>query len=69
MKAMAMSDDKFWNIVDHNAQSDNDPDARLDALRMALRELSLEDIIAFEVGAKDSSLSSSALDGSRPATG
>ena len=48
MTAIAMSDEKFWNIVNHNAASDNDPDARLDALRVALRELSLEDIIAFE---------------------
>lgn len=49
MTATAMPADKFWHIIERAAQSDHDPDAHEEALRAALRELSLEEIISFEV--------------------
>lgn len=49
MTAKAMLHDAFWGIIDRNCQSSNDPDARLGSLRAELHELSLEEIIAFEV--------------------
>src|SRR5262245_25691777 len=49
MTAIAMPADKFWHIIERAAQSDRDPDAHAEALRMALRELSLEEIVSFEV--------------------
>jgi len=45
-----MPADKFWKIVDRAAESDHDPDVHMNALRAALRELTLEEIISFEVG-------------------
>jgi hypothetical protein len=44
-----MSADKFWHIIERAAQFDHDPDAHEEALRVALRELSLEELISFEV--------------------
>ena len=44
-----MPADKFWQIVDRAAESDHDPDVHVNALRAALRELTLEEIISFEV--------------------
>ena len=49
MTAAAMAEDTFWGIVDRSAQAGNDPDARVDALRLALRQLSLDEVVAFEV--------------------
>jgi uncharacterized protein DUF4240 len=49
MTATAMPADKFWHIIERAAQSDHDPDAHEEALRVALRELSLEEIISFEL--------------------
>lgn len=49
MIAAAMTADRFWGIIARAAQSDHDPDAHLEALRAALRELSLEEITSFEV--------------------
>ena len=48
MTAAALPDDRFWSIIEHTIQCSNDPDMRLDALRTALRELTLEELIAFE---------------------
>jgi len=44
-----MPAEKFWRIIGRTAESAHDPDAQVNALRTALRELSLEDIISFEV--------------------
>jgi hypothetical protein len=49
MIATAMSADRFWQIIERAAQSDHDPDAHEEALRTALLELSLEEIISFEL--------------------
>jgi len=49
MTASAMSADQFWQIIERAARSDHDPDAHMEALRAALRELSPEQIISFEV--------------------
>lgn len=49
MTASPMPAEKFWGIMERAAESDRDPDAQMKALRAALRELTLEDIISFEV--------------------
>lgn len=49
MTASPMAADEFWQIVNRAAQSNRDPEAHLEALRTALRELTLEEIISFEV--------------------
>jgi hypothetical protein len=49
MTASAMPADQFWQIIERAAQSDHDPKAHMEALRVALRELSPEEIISFEV--------------------
>jgi hypothetical protein len=43
-----MPADKFWQIIARAGASDYDPDAHMEALRTALRELPLEEVIAFE---------------------
>jgi Protein of unknown function (DUF4240) len=43
----AMPADQFWQIIWRAARSDHDPDAHLEALRVALRELSREEVISF----------------------
>lgn len=49
MTASPMPADKFWQIIERAAKADHDPNAHMEALRTALRELTLEEIIAFEV--------------------
>lgn len=49
MTASSMSSDKFWQIVERAGQSDHDPDAHVEALPTALRELTLAQIIPFEL--------------------
>jgi hypothetical protein len=49
MTEAPMPADKFWQIVNRAAKSDHDPEAHMEALRTILRELSLEEIILFEV--------------------
>jgi len=49
MTASLMQGDKFWQIVKCAAESDHDPDAHAEVLRAELRELSLQEIISFEV--------------------
>ena len=49
MTASPMPADKFWQIIERAADSDHDPDAHEKALRAALHELTLEEIISFEV--------------------
>jgi len=49
MTASPMQGDKFWQIVKRAAESDHDPDAHEEVLRAELRELSLQEIISFEV--------------------
>jgi len=44
-----MPADKFWQIIERAAKSDHDPDAQMKTLRTALHELSIEEIISFEV--------------------
>jgi uncharacterized protein DUF4240 len=48
MTASPMAADKFWQIIERAAASDHDPNAHTEALRIALRELPLEEVIAFE---------------------
>jgi len=49
MTASAMPAEKFWHIMQRAAESSHDPDAHVNALRALLRELTLEEIISFEV--------------------
>jgi hypothetical protein len=49
MTASPMPAEKFWRIIERAAESAHDPDAQVKALRTALRELTLEEIISFEV--------------------
>ena len=49
MTASPMPADKFWQIIERAAESDHDPDAHEKALRVALHELTLEEIVSFEV--------------------
>ena len=49
MTASAMPADQFWKMIERAARSDHDPDVHMEALRVVLRELSLEEIISFEV--------------------
>jgi Protein of unknown function (DUF4240) len=49
MTAPPMPADRFWQIIERAGQSDHDPDAHMEALRVALRGLPLEEIISFEV--------------------
>jgi uncharacterized protein DUF4240 len=44
-----MPADKFWQIMKRAVEFGHDPDAHVDALRTALRELTLEEIMSFEV--------------------
>jgi len=44
MTATAMPADNFWHIIERAAQSHDPPYPHVEALRVALRELSLEDI-------------------------
>ncbi len=44
-----MPADQFWQIIGRAARSDHHPHAHMEALRVVLRELSLEEIISFEV--------------------
>lgn len=48
MTASPMAAETFWSIIERAAEFDYDPDAQEAALRAALLELSLEDIISFE---------------------
>jgi hypothetical protein len=49
MTASPMPADKFWKIIEHATKSSDDPDTQIEALRVALHELSLEEVIAFEM--------------------
>ena len=49
MAAPAMPAEDFWRIIARAAESAHDPDAQVNALRTALRGLTLEEIISFEV--------------------
>jgi uncharacterized protein DUF4240 len=49
MTVTAMPVDKFWQIIARAARSDHDPEAHKEALHTTLRELPLEEIIAFEM--------------------
>src|SRR3569833_438309 len=49
MTASAMPADRFWQIIERAAQLDGDSDTHMEALRVALRELSVEEVISFEV--------------------
>jgi hypothetical protein len=44
-----MPADQFWQIIASAAKADHDPEVHMEALRAALRELSLDEVIAFEV--------------------
>jgi hypothetical protein len=49
MSLSVMPADQFWQIIERAARSDHDPDAHIEALRMTLHDLSLEQIISFEM--------------------
>src|SRR5215467_3781810 len=49
MTAPPMPGEGFWSIIDRVAESHQDPRAQAQALRTALHELTLEDVISFEV--------------------
>ena len=49
MTASPMPAERFWCIIERVAEPDQYPDAQVRALRTALDELTLEDIISFEV--------------------
>jgi hypothetical protein len=44
----AMSDDRFWAIIDRTVKDESNPDRQLETLRAALSELSREEVEAFE---------------------
>lgn len=44
-----MPADQFWQIIERTAPPDNDADAQMEALRVILDELSLDEIISFEI--------------------
>ena len=48
MTAPPMPADRFWQVIEH-ARFAQDRDAHVKALRTALRKLSLEELISFEV--------------------
>jgi hypothetical protein len=49
MTALPMPADQLWQIIEHAAQSAQDRDAHVCALRAELCKLSLEEVISFEV--------------------
>jgi len=49
MPTSLMSADRFWQVIKRAAESDHDPDAHMEALRTALRELTVDEIISFEM--------------------
>jgi hypothetical protein len=49
MTVSAMPAEQFWRIIARAAEQAHDPDAQVNALRTALRELTPEEIISFEV--------------------
>lgn len=49
MAASGMPEDRFWEIIEHRLGPGVDPDARMETLRASLRDLSLKEVIAFEV--------------------
>jgi hypothetical protein len=49
MTASLMPPEDFWRIINRAAKSAHDPDSQANALRTALRELSVEEIVSFEV--------------------
>src|SRR6266571_3548682 len=46
--AKPMSDERFWDLAGRTTVLENDPERQIEALRSALRQLSVEDIEAFE---------------------
>lgn len=49
MTVSPMPAERFWRIIARAAESAHDPDTQVNALRTALRELTVEEIISFEV--------------------
>jgi hypothetical protein len=49
MTASPMPAERFWGMIARAAKSGHDPDAHVKALRTALGELTLDEIISFEV--------------------
>ena len=49
MAAPAMPGDQFWDIIERNGKPNINPGARMETLGATLRELTLEEIISFEV--------------------
>lgn len=49
MTAIAMPADEFWEIIERAALSNHDPAAHVQALRTELHQLTLEEIISFQV--------------------
>ena len=49
MTASPMPAEQFWRIIARASESAHDPDAQLNTLHSALRELTIEEIISFEV--------------------
>jgi hypothetical protein len=47
--ASPMPAEKFWRIIKCTVESNDDPGAQVNALRTALRELTLEEIVSFEM--------------------
>jgi hypothetical protein len=50
MTVSAMPADQVWQIIERAAQSDHDPGAHVEALRVALRDLPREEVISFAAG-------------------
>jgi hypothetical protein len=49
MSTDALPAEQFWQIIERAGRFDPDPESHVEALRVALQELSLEAIISFEV--------------------
>jgi hypothetical protein len=48
LRSQAMSDDRFWAIIDRTVKDESNPDRQLETLRAALSELSREEAEAFD---------------------
>jgi uncharacterized protein DUF4240 len=57
MTALPMPADQFWQSIEHAAQSAQDRDAHVRALRTELCKLSLEEVRSFEVAFRPSTYS------------
>jgi Protein of unknown function (DUF4240) len=49
MAASAMADDFFWKIIADSTAKPGEPDVQIASLQIALQQLSVEQLVAFEI--------------------